>query len=660
MRLLLLLLALVLPATATPFEAHSFDEFEEAVAAFRKAAARSDMAKKTAALDALVALGDPDATEPLIDAYARCVTRLREAEARRDRQDYVIAQRERTIADLELRAEKDSTLEKVVRTQRNSLGIAKEERGRAQEAVDEQEPWRKALASKTLELFGGMKDSTRRKAEKQIWDSAEESQDLSRLLASVELLGEVGSDGTAVSLQKLMAEVGAQRASIERKLPKKEAEVRKMEARLQKEANQSGGNSAATAQQYDRVRQEAAKDRLAVTLMGFILDACVESAGNALAREAVEVQTKSLKSLTKAMRKAKDGTRLRSLSILASVPCEPAQAALREALAGEREPAAIARTLEDLARVGDDAIVDDLINTYLDHEAWIVQTSAARSLALLRAKDGIPAMIQRLETAEGRFATDLREALKSLTAQDFRLNVTLWSSWWKENADSFEVPSLEESAKVSADMSKAAGVTFFGINTTSQKVLFILDLSGSMNWSVVPRNNPNDEPGREPDLPRGNEISRLTAAKRDLQRALGGLRDEAKFNLVLYASDVWTWQDKLVEMDEDMRVGVQEYVDGLKANGGTNIYGALKMGLEVAGADGGDEWVAPEIDTIFLLTDGRPSVGVTTSPDEILAFVREKNQNAGIVIHTIGLSGAQDAYLLSKLAEENGGTYASR
>ena len=124
------------------------------------------------------------------------------------------------------------------------------------------------------------------------------------------------------------------------------------------------------------------------------------------------------------------------------------------------------------------------------------------------------------------------------------------------------------------------------------------------------------------------------------------------------ASDVWTWQDNLVEMNDKMRVGVQDYVDDLEGSGGTNIYGAMKLALELAGADGGDKWSQPDIDTIFLLTDGRPSVGVTTDPDVIIDYVREQNASAGIVIHTIGLSGAQDAYLLSKLAEQNGGTYA--
>ena len=115
-----------------------------------------------------------------------------------------------------------------------------------------------------------------------------------------------------------------------------------------------------------------------------------------------------------------------------------------------------------------------------------------------------------------------------------------------------------------------------------------------------------------------------------------------------------------MEMDGDVRLEVLEHVDGLEAVGGTNLFGALRTALEVAGADGGDEFADPPIDTIFLLTDGRPSIGVTTDADAILEFVDDRNRSAGIVIHTIGLSGAQDAYLLGELARRSGGTYVAR
>lgn len=39
------------------------------------------------------------------------------------------------------------------------------------------------------------------------------------------------------------------------------------------------------------------------------------------------------------------------------------------------------------------------------------------------------------------------------------------------------------------------------------------------------------------------------------------------------------------------------------------------------------------------LDERRASVKVMTDPEEIVSFVRERNANAGIVIHTSGLSG---------------------
>jgi len=45
---------------------------------------------------------------------------------------------------------------------------------------------------------------------------------------------------------------------------------------------------------------------------------------------------------------------------------------------------------------------------------------------------------------------------------------------------------------------------------------------------------------------------------------------------------------------------------------------------------------------------------------ELPAYARERNASAGIPIHTIGLSGAQDAYPLGPLAAENGGRYVAR
>jgi Mg-chelatase subunit ChlD len=123
---------------------------------------------------------------------------------------------------------------------------------------------------------------------------------------------------------------------------------------------------------------------------------------------------------------------------------------------------------------------------------------------------------------------------------------------------------------------------------------------------------------------------------------------------------VWSWHDDPVKIDVETKSEVLRYVEALTANGGTNIYGALKHALDVAGVTDDGTWSAPEVDTIYVLSDGRASVGLTQDSEEILAYVRERNATAGITIHTIGLSGAQDAYLLRSLAEQSGGQYAAK
>ena len=63
-----------------------------------------------------------------------------------------------------------------------------------------------------------------------------------------------------------------------------------------------------------------------------------------------------------------------------------------------------------------------------------------------------------------------------------------------------------------------------------------------------------------------------------------------------------------------------------------------------------------KIERPFLCTRGRTEVVIP----HILSMVKEFNEGAGIVIHTVGLSGSQDAYLMRNLAESNGGIYTAQ
>jgi hypothetical protein len=362
----------------------------------------------------------------------------------------------------------------------------------------------------------------------------------------------------------------------------------------------------------------------------------------------------------RAQKKAKGDARLRSLEMVARAESAAVRPALRGLLEKEKDPTVKGKVIAALAAVGDTELSGWLIEEALVDASWQVRCRAATALATLRSREAIPALIERLSIAEGRERTDCREALGSLTGMDFHGNQDLWQRWWSDEGPDFVVPELPDEVDVSAEAEHALGVTFFGIRTESRRVLFVLDLSGSMDFAMVPRDNPDDDPKKPFDMPQKDELSRLDVAKTELLRAISGLEEGAVFNIVMYASDVWTWKDDLAVMKEDTRSKISAYLDGLDAVGATNLYSALEVALELAGAGADEKWSEPEIDTIFVLSDGRPSVGLSTDADEILAMVKERNEAAGITIHTIGLSGAQDAYLMRSLAEQNGGTYAAR
>ena len=641
------------------------DDLIRAEAELRRAIQDGDPERRRAALFDLVGVGDPDALVFLIQESARAGEAWRDAQNKRERTAFNLAHREKMLAQLELRATRDETLEPVVEREREALDKMREKVAKFEERAQKEGPWLGDLGDAAVRLFSDL-SRQRRKLDKRLWDTAEKSDDVSERLAAVELLGRVGEKGTATGLQKLMIDVAEERGKLGKELPKEMVEVRKMEQRLQDMVERGAGRRemGAAQEQYDQIKQRAAQIRRELTISAHLMDACVASGAAALAREPGEEQTKTVKAMGRSLKKARHGARLLSLRLMSRVGSDEALAVLTPLLERERDPAALAEVIDELAQLGREDVVPLLTERYLDHESWHVRSHTAQALARLRSKDAIGLLIERLGEAEGRLKTDLRGALKSLTGKDFRTNVELWSRWWEEAAANFEVPAvateIEADATAKEQAAKELGVTFFGIETDSQKVLFVLDLSGSMNFSMVARDNPTDDRSKPFDMPQEGEISRLSAAKRSLVQALGGLRDGAQFGLVMYASDVFALQDGLLEMKTKVRAEILEYVDELEAQGGTNIYGALDHAFWMIGLEGGDEWAEPAVDTIYFLSDGRASVGTTTDPDEILAFVAERNRNAGIVIHTIGLSGAQDAHFLRSLAEQNDGTYASQ
>ena len=86
------------------------------------------------------------------------------------------------------------------------------------------------------------------------------------------------------------------------------------------------------------------------------------------------------------------------------------------------------------------------------------------------------------------------------------------------------------------------------------------------------------------------------------------------------------------------------FVSKLGAGGGTNLFGSLEFVFQ-----------DPQVDTIFILSDGEPSAGRIQDPAGIRTEVAKWNKNREVKIHSIAVGGSLQ--VLQWLAEDSGGTY---
>jgi Mg-chelatase subunit ChlD len=103
--------------------------------------------------------------------------------------------------------------------------------------------------------------------------------------------------------------------------------------------------------------------------------------------------------------------------------------------------------------------------------------------------------------------------------------------------------------------------------------------------------------------------TKLEQAKSALQQALGTLGPNDRFRVITFSSAVRAFRDGPVAATTANLTDAREFVDGLAAEGGTNLAGALEAALDVPGDDG-------RLVQIILVSDGMPSVG-EQAPDRI-------------------------------------------
>ncbi|MHC5080911.1 MAG: VWA domain-containing protein [Planctomycetota bacterium] len=141
------------------------------------------------------------------------------------------------------------------------------------------------------------------------------------------------------------------------------------------------------------------------------------------------------------------------------------------------------------------------------------------------------------------------------------------------------------------------------------------------------------------------------------------------FNILTYSTQVTPFFSGMVRATRSRKVESVQRIDEITAKGSTNIYDALERAFHPAGPR---DPISPPgsrrktrrnfdalVDTIFFLTDGKPTAGTELRPRRILGAIREWNRIRRITIHGIGL-GDHDAGFLKDLAEGSGGRFVAK
>jgi hypothetical protein len=334
-----------------------------------------------------------------------------------------------------------------------------------------------------------------------------------------------------------------------------------------------------------------------------------------------------------------------------------------------------------------DATLIDVFVAALSDPDWSTRSIALAWLEKADSKRAVTAIVEQMvhEPAGSRMNSECCHALERISGGlNFGDRAADWATWWHNNEATFafahssapSTPDPRPSRPVSDTSVKAA--EFYGIRVESERVCFVIDISGSMN-----------EPIKQPEE---GVTSRIDVARRELGRIIDELPPGSLFNIISFNVDVDPWLDRVgdslpgtnargasakhgpstgddrnrekekekepaldeaarqkeaelaAKRDAVLRTKARAYVDKLKASGGTNINDALEMAF----AD-------HDVDTIFFLTDGKPSVGRRIDPDEIREAVRGWNATRHVKLNTIAIG--EENPLVMQLAQDNGGQY---
>ena len=387
---------------------------------------------------------------------------------------------------------------------------------------------------------------------------------------------------------------------------------------------------------------------------------------------ALSEEPEVLQALEKRLGDPIDEVRLRAMELLASQR-EGATLARLERIAKLGDEAFVVRAIETLAtkREADSGGIEELYGFTRD-QSPAVRLGAVKALGRIQTQDAltllhrlladedrtvrltaleeigekrqlrsVPRLIEALAVSDGLQAEEIARWLRLFTGEDHGSAAPRWRAWFEDQGSDLQLPTLAEAQRLENErlvrrsaVGELRTASFYGLRIDSERVAFVIDLSGSMEDPAGGRTTSSTERGK----------TRLDVAKEELRNALRQLLNGVRFNIITFRSEVSAMHPELVELGAATRADATAEIEGWFASGGTALYDGVLRALQ-----------DPATDTIYLLTDGEPTMGEVTDATEIRRRIGELCRLKSVRIH--GVSIGRESQLLRWLAKDSGGQY---
>ena len=330
------------------------------------------------------------------------------------------------------------------------------------------------------------------------------------------------------------------------------------------------------------------------------------------------------------------------------------------------DPTARLAALEAIAERKDPSLVEIAIKG-LAEKGWPHRQAAARALGAQGDIRAVAPLVAAMQTEDGRLVEDYADALTKITGEALGAYPDAWKSWFEDHKAELAAKGVKPVAPKGAKADPREPVNYYGVQTRSRRIMFLIDVSGSMNEPIGAEPAKGPVTGGKADDEDPIEGLKVDVAKKMLKRAIRGLDEDAWFNVIVFNHAPRPFMEGMVQATQDNKNQAYLMINDLKASGSTYTYGALKLAFSMAGMGVTDKFYDPAIDTVFLLSDGAPTDNDLETPKDmdpkiLLDSVREWNTLKKLKVHTIAIDPRIKPggfiKFMKQLAHENGGTYS--